>query len=133
VKSNNKNNNNKKQQKRIRMFFFHIYFNIFPSQHSEIEWGTDFLFVVFFVFGALRCQFHQPFTRTFFVQKFVQSQNVTRKKAFIRKICAFNVDEIDHRSKERTNERRKEEGEAIEIDQQKECTVKKRSTLQERI
>jgi len=31
----------------------------------------------------------------FFVRKFVQSQNVTRKKTFIRKTHAFNVDEID--------------------------------------
>jgi len=43
-------------------------------------------------------QFHQRFTRTFFVQKFVQSQNVTRKKAFVRKICMFNVDKIDQRT-----------------------------------
>ncbi len=35
---------------------------------------------------------------TFFVRKFVQNQNVTRKKAFARKICTFNVDEIDHKS-----------------------------------
>jgi hypothetical protein len=48
-------------------------------------------------FGGIdsRCQFHQRFTRSFFVRKFVQSQNVTRKKAFVRKIWAFNVDEID--------------------------------------
>jgi len=38
------------------------------------------------------CQFHQRFRLAFFVQKLVQSQNVTRKKAY----CAFNVDEIDH-------------------------------------
>jgi len=44
-----------------------------------------------------RCQFHQRLTCAFFVQKFLQSQNVTRKKAFVRKIRAFNVDEIDHR------------------------------------
>jgi len=43
------------------------------------------------------CQFHQRFTRAFFVRKFVQSQNVTRKKAFVCKICAFNVDEFDQR------------------------------------
>ncbi len=42
-----------------------------------------------------RCQFHQRFTSTFFVQKFVLSQNVTRKKAFIRKIRVFHVGEID--------------------------------------
>jgi len=41
-----------------------------------------------------RCQFHQHFRRAFFVRKFVQSQNVTRKKAFVCKICAYNVDEI---------------------------------------
>jgi len=35
--------------------------------------------------------------RAFFIQKFVQSQKVTRKKAFVQKIRAFNVDEIDHR------------------------------------
>jgi len=45
----------------------------------------------------LRCQFHQRFTRSFFVRKFVQSQNVSWKKAFIRKIRAFNIDEIDYR------------------------------------
>ncbi len=32
-----------------------------------------------------------------FVRKFVQCQNVTRKKAFVCKICGFNVDEIDQR------------------------------------
>jgi hypothetical protein len=42
------------------------------------------------------CQFHQRFTLAFFVRKFIQSQNVTRKKAFIHKIWAFNIDEIDH-------------------------------------
>jgi len=31
----------------------------------------------------------------FFVRKFVQSQNVTRKKTFVQKMCTFNVDEID--------------------------------------
>jgi len=35
-------------------------------------------------------------TRAFFIRKFVQSKNVTRKKAFVRKIRAFNIDEIDH-------------------------------------
>ncbi len=45
-----------------------------------------------------RCQFHQLFMRVFFVRKLVQSQNVIRKKAFVRKICEFNVDEIDHSS-----------------------------------
>jgi len=49
------------------------------------------------VVKTLRCQFHQHFTRAFFVQKFVQSQNVTRNKAFVREIRSFNVDEIDHR------------------------------------
>jgi hypothetical protein len=49
----------------------------------------------FFAVDVTRCQFHQRFTRVFFVRKFVQSQNVTRKKAFVRKICAFHVDEID--------------------------------------
>ncbi len=41
----------------------------------------------------IRCQFHQRF----YVQIFWQSQNVTRKMTFVRKICAFNVDEIDGR------------------------------------
>ena len=45
-----------------------------------------------------RGQFHQCFTRAFFVQKFVLSQNVTRKKAFVRKICAFKVDDVNRRS-----------------------------------
>ncbi len=36
------------------------------------------------------------FINAFFVQKFVQSQNVARKNAFVCKICAFNIDEIDH-------------------------------------
>jgi len=45
-----------------------------------------------------RCQFDQCFTLAFFVQKFVQSQTLSREKTFVRKICAFNVDEIDHRS-----------------------------------
>ncbi len=42
------------------------------------------------------CQSHQHFRHVFFVRKFVQSQNVTRKKAFVHKICTFNIDEIDH-------------------------------------
>jgi len=46
---------------------------------------------------AARCQFHQHFTRAFFIQKFVQSQTLGRGKTFERKICAFNVDEIDYR------------------------------------
>jgi len=62
--------------------FFHLWLIYFPFHFS--------------LFSS-RCQFHQRFTRTFFVQKFVQSQNVTRKKAFVRKISAFNVDEIDNR------------------------------------
>ncbi len=33
--------------------------------------------------------------RTFFVQNFVQSQNVARKKAFVQKICTKSIDEID--------------------------------------
>ncbi len=36
--------------------------------------------------------------RAFFVQKFVQSQNVTGKNAFLHKIYAFNADEIDGRT-----------------------------------
>ncbi len=35
-----------------------------------------------------RTQFRQRFTRAFFVQKLVQSQNVTRKKMFVRKTRA---------------------------------------------
>jgi len=35
--------------------------------------------------------------RAFFVRKFVQSPNVTRKKAFVRKIRSFNVNGIDLR------------------------------------
>jgi len=42
-------------------------------------------------------QFHQRFTRAFFVQKFVQSQTLSREKTFVCKICAFNVDKIDLR------------------------------------
>jgi hypothetical protein len=41
------------------------------------------------------CQCHQHFTLAFFVRKFVQSQKLTRKKAFVCKICAFNIDEFD--------------------------------------
>jgi len=40
-------------------------------------------------------QFHQHFTCAFFIRKFVQSQNVTRKKAFVLKRRTKNVDEID--------------------------------------
>ncbi len=36
-----------------------------------------------------RCQFHQRFTSPFLVRKFIQSQNVSRKKAIVRKICVF--------------------------------------------
>jgi hypothetical protein len=45
-----------------------------------------------------RSQFYQRFTRAFFIRMFVQSQNVTRKKAFVRNRCAKNVDEIDSRT-----------------------------------
>jgi len=45
----------------------------------------------------MRCQFHQRLTRAFFVRKFVQSQNITRKKVSVRKIREFHVDEIDYR------------------------------------
>jgi len=40
-------------------------------------------------------QFHQRYTRVFFVQIFQQSQNVTIKTTFVQKICTYNVDEID--------------------------------------
>ena len=40
-------------------------------------------------------QFHQRYTRAFFVQIFQQSQKITRKTMFVRKICTYNVDEID--------------------------------------
>jgi len=40
-------------------------------------------------------QFHQRYMRAFFVPIFQQSQNVTRKMTFVRKIRAYNVDEID--------------------------------------
>jgi len=43
----------------------------------------------------IRYQFHQRFMHEIFVQKFIQSQNVPRKKAFVCKIRAFNIDEID--------------------------------------
>ncbi len=37
------------------------------------------------------------FCTHFFVQKFVQSQNITRKKSFVQKTRSKNVDEIDGR------------------------------------
>jgi len=40
-------------------------------------------------------QFHQHFTRAFFVQKFVQSQTLSREKIFVQKMHVQNVDEID--------------------------------------
>jgi len=40
-------------------------------------------------------QFHQRYMRTFFVPIFQQSQNVTRKMTFVRKIRTYTVDEID--------------------------------------
>jgi len=42
--------------------------------------------------------FIKVFLRMFFVHKFVQSQNITRKKAFVWKRRAKNVDKIDTRS-----------------------------------
>jgi len=45
----------------------------------------------------IRCQFHQRYTRVFFVQVFQQSQNVTSKTMFVRNICTHNFDEIDTR------------------------------------
>jgi len=46
---------------------------------------------------AVRCQFHQRYTRAFFVQIFQQSQNITRKMTFVQKIRTYNVDGIDTR------------------------------------
>ncbi len=43
------------------------------------------------------CQFHQRFTRAFFVRKFIQSQTLSRVKTFMQKMPAQNVDEIDNR------------------------------------
>ncbi len=40
-------------------------------------------------------QFHQRYTRAFFVRIFQQSQNVTSKTTFVRNICTYNFDEID--------------------------------------
>jgi len=40
-------------------------------------------------------QFHQPYTRAFFVRIFQQSQNITRKTTFVRKTRTYNVDDID--------------------------------------
>jgi len=40
-------------------------------------------------------QFHQRYTRAFFVRIFQQSQNVTRKMTFVQNIRTYNVDEID--------------------------------------
>ncbi len=37
----------------------------------------------------------------FFVRKFVQSQTITRKKAFVQKRSAKNVDEIDFNFEQR--------------------------------
>ncbi len=45
----------------------------------------------------LSSQFHQCFTRAFFVPKFVQNQTLSREKTFVHKICSFNVDKIDLR------------------------------------
>jgi len=36
-------------------------------------------------------------TPALFVQKVCSKPSVTRKKAFVRKICTFNIDEIDNR------------------------------------
>ncbi len=57
-----------------------------PSKLASLF--PSFLFPLTWHFGPNQ----QVITRAFFVQ----SQNVTRKKAFVRKICAFNVDVIDH-------------------------------------
>ncbi len=41
-------------------------------------------------------QFHQRFKRAFFVLIFQQSQNVTRKTTFVRKIRTYNVEKIKY-------------------------------------
>ncbi len=46
---------------------------------------------------TLGVNFINVFTYEFFVQKFIQSQNVTRKNTFVRKTRVFIVDEIDGR------------------------------------
>jgi hypothetical protein len=46
-------------------------------------------------FSASCSQFHQRYTRAFFVRIFQQCQNVTRKMTFVRKIRTYSVDEID--------------------------------------
>jgi uncharacterized membrane protein len=47
------------------------------------------------IFQLFCSQFHQRYTRVFFVQIFQQSQNVTRKTTFVQKIRTYNVDVID--------------------------------------
>jgi len=50
------------------------------------------------VYNVTSSQFHQRYTRAFFVRIFQQSQNVTRKTRFVQKIVRKNVDEIDQRT-----------------------------------
>jgi len=44
-------------------------------------------------------QFHQHFTRAFFVRKFVQCQTLSKEKTFVPKMGEYNVDEIDNWSR----------------------------------
>ncbi len=53
-------------------------------------------FYTIHAFYASSCsQFHQHYTREFFVWIFQQSQNITRKTTCVQKIRMYNVDEID--------------------------------------
>jgi len=70
---------------RISLAFDHLRFSTFADS-LIIKWNIKNIWT----------QFHQRFRRAFFVQKFAQSQNVTRKKAFVQKRRAKNVDEIDY-------------------------------------
>jgi len=70
-----------------KLFVLHN-FSIWTKK-IENEWKQNFHWI-----GSWS-QFHQSFKRAFFIQKFVQSQNVTRKKTFVWKRREKNIDEID--------------------------------------
>ncbi len=57
--------------------------------------STCISFQTYCIKTYFRAQFHQLFKGAFLIQKFVQSQNLTRIKAFVWKRRAKNVDEID--------------------------------------
>jgi len=72
-----------------------IKWNIFIEM--KLKYPQKSLETLFWCFSL--CQFHQHFTRAFFVRKFVQCQTLSKEKTFVPKMGEYNVDEIDNWSR----------------------------------